>query len=91
MDCGSFLYIPTNVLENPEIKDEELKLLAFLIADGSIVHRTIIFTEEEPVILDKFNACVRNLFPELYVINYIKYHYSVSTKKAVSKIPVWNG
>ncbi len=71
--------IPTQVPENKEIRDEELKLLAFLIADGSIAHTAVVFTKDDPIMVDEFKNCVRTIFPELHILPVDKYGYHIST------------
>ncbi|MDH3345933.1 MAG: hypothetical protein OEL75_01980, partial [Kiritimatiellaceae bacterium] len=80
-------FIPTQVSENKAIRDEELKLLAFFIADGGIAHTSAVFTKADPLIVDEFKYSVSALFPNLHIVPAGEYGYRVSTCRKGVKNP----
>nr|WP_231715813.1 LAGLIDADG family homing endonuclease [Desulfosarcina widdelii] len=83
LEPGHWIAVPsrihTQVEENDSINDDELKLLAFFIADGGIGYGAAVFTKEDPVLVDEFRASAEAVFPELFVVPSGRYRYRVST------------
>lgn len=83
--------LPTNVAEHSGISDAELKLLAYLIADGGIGNGAVVFTKQDPVIVDEFKACVNEIFPTVRIVNYAEIAYRLVKADDESKNPckIW--
>jgi len=72
---------PTMVPENPDITDDELRLLALFIADGGVGYGAAVFTKKDTVLVDEFKGAIAAVFPDLFVVPSGEIGYRVSTRK----------
>ncbi len=78
---------PVHTPENPQVSDDELKLLAYFIADGGIAHASAVFTKTEPILVDEFRQCVLRLFPGIQVAPVDGISYRVTTGRRGRRNP----
>ncbi|MCD6403037.1 MAG: hypothetical protein J7K98_01770 [Candidatus Aenigmarchaeota archaeon] len=70
-----------NVFGKRKMKDHEIKLLAYLIAEGCLSSGFVLFTNKNPKIMEEFIQLVKKFDPELKVLPHGKYSVRVSKSK----------
>ncbi|CAM2070236.1 Intein splicing domain-containing protein [Sulfidibacter corallicola] len=76
--------LPVSLPTNPAMTDDQLQLLAFLLADGSLTSGNVVFTKEDPLIADEFQLAVGRTWPWLTTHRFDEINYRVVNDPAIT-------
>jgi len=87
LSLGSKIATPRKIgfFGNETMRDEEIKLLAYLIAEGH-TKKNILFSNSDKIIVNEFKKSVERFQKGLNVINTGKYCYKISSDKIKRKV-----
>ena len=77
--------LPVELADWAGIGDEELMLLAYLIADGGMAHGSVLFTKSDPVVLDEFRLLAALRFPAIKLVPSDSISYRLAIDRTLVK------
>ncbi len=82
LSMGSRIATPRalNCFGTDDMKDHEIKLLAYLIAEGHLGNGFVLFTNSDPKMMDEFENCIEYFDPGLKIVSHGKYGVRVSSR-----------